>query len=116
MFVEEKRQGEITTKYDEETWRQVLSAAADFLETRLGGWCQGCLMDCMGQVCMLGAITMAPQTWRIPMGLRDSQVRSQAQQKMSKFLGMLAHRWNDEPGRTKEEVITALRACAAGNK
>jgi hypothetical protein len=111
MFVEEKREGEVTVV---EPWRQALFDAADFLAS--GEWCQGYSVDNWGRMCLLGAINTAPQTWRTPMGLRDSEVRSHAQQKMSKFLCMLAHRWNDEPGRTKEEVIAALRACATGNK
>jgi hypothetical protein len=109
MFVDEKREGEITVI---EPWRQVLFGAADFLENKFGGWCQRYLMDWMGQVCLIGAITTVPQTWQTPMGLRDYEVRHHAHYRMNKFLGMPAHSWNDALGRTKEEVVDALRNCA----
>jgi hypothetical protein len=106
MFVETKREGEAMEK-----WQQILLTAADLLEQH--GWIQGHRRTNRGR-CVLGAIDFH---W--------DQVNEV--DKWNALTKILAHinlftqdntwslaAWNDEPGRTKAEVITALRAAAKG--
>jgi hypothetical protein len=108
MFVETKREGESEAK-TLERWRQILINAADKIEKY--GWIQGSLVTNRG-VCVLGALG----GWGMAEGYECDANRK-----------LLAHinlsspdnpwslaAWNDEPGRTKAEVLTALREAARG--
>jgi len=83
----------------------VLDKAADVIVER--GWCQGQFRNSAGQVCALAAVHTAarttPFTW----------VADEALGIIRKRVGMSVAYWNDAPERTADEVITALRECAA---
>lgn len=84
---------------------EVLRRAADIIERR--GWCQNDYQD-GAAVCILGALRLAIT------GNTDNhsdRVHNPAE-RLAKNLGQAPWVWNDEPGRTKEEVIAALRSAA----
>jgi hypothetical protein len=84
---------------------QKLRAAADLLAT--GGWVQ-CVTYSLDRHCMVGAIAATPDT-------QDDQLYPVAVKAVSEHLGIAGHhlaRWNDQPGRTAEQVIAALRETA----
>jgi hypothetical protein len=108
MFVETKREGEVKVQ---EPWRQILIGAADALEQH--GWIQGALQTNRGR-CVLGAIGA---NW----GLTTDADKCDAAAKFLAHINLLSQddpwglaAWNDEPGRTKGEVVTALREAAKG--
>ena len=83
------------------TTREVYLRAADLIEER--GWCQG-KFGTDDRLCILGAIFAAEREWHRSIGL-DA-------------LRMVIGRdvivpWNDQEGRTQEEVVSALREAAA---
>lgn len=67
------------------------------------GWCQGVGTDAQGQMCIMGCLLKA-----------SGHDAIQAVKLANKLRSSLDHlslvRWNDAPGRTKEEVIAALEA------
>ncbi len=85
----------------------VLRKAADLIDER--GWLQGQNFDADGRCCAFWALGKAAGKQR---GLRPIY---------DQFAGYLHARnprwrevssWNDAPGRTKEQVVAALRECA----
>jgi hypothetical protein len=99
MFVEEKRVGEIPLFIA--PWQQNLLDAADLLDKR--GWCQLSGKNNKGEACTQWAIAFTA----------DNEPRwLQAAAHFQAFLGEPVWSYNDEPGRKKEEVTAALRACA----
>src|SRR6516164_3781777 len=87
---------------------QLLWDAADLLER--DGWCQREFEDAQGRYCLVGAINRA-----LPLEVRQDlaeDLLEAAEMHMSKFVGADPMRWNDRPGRTKEEVISALRRAS----
>lgn len=103
-------------------YAEALEAAADHIQR---GWCQGLYGDGEGRVCLGGAVAvqcgrtvdrsyLEPHGWRIVDGVT---VRTVANDRANKALGYLSmaqpERWNDEAGRTKDEVVRALRVAAA---
>jgi hypothetical protein len=92
---------------------QDLRAAAEVL--RRDGWTQG-FMHCDGKHCALGAVEVVvdPDT-NDDEGWDDEQNRRFAD--AAKLLRRVTGEsqivdWNDDPGRTAEEVIAALEAAA----
>jgi hypothetical protein len=79
---------------------EVLLRAVDLIEER--GWCQHKLRSSEGSICTEQAIREAsPGVWRLPL------------MHFAAFLGEAeVHHWNDDRGRTKEEVVSALRQAA----
>jgi len=81
---------------------EVLLGAAEYIEKF--GWKQRDFGDDGGPRCMLGAVmSQCKNTY--------TDIMSAAQlhlQRQGKFMS-----WNDSPGRTKAEVIDALRSAAA---
>ena len=77
-------------------WQTVLFDAADYIEQH--GWCQHRLRD-GDKVCAIGAI-----------GFLVKNI--EAIGRFRSFLGGRIDTWNDTVGRTKDEVVAALRACA----
>lgn len=73
----------------------VFNRAADLLER--DGWCQGKYWMDDGRCCLVGAamrMGATPECW----------------QELSRRTGVLHPQyWNDEPGRTVEEVLAVLR-------
>lgn len=81
---------------------KTLLKAADYIEKH--GWCQGKWRNDAGEVCAYGAISSVE---------RCGLVRSGAAWRLGRFLNVVSVAgWNDQPDRTKEEVIAALRAAA----
>lgn len=85
---------------------QVLLDAADYIERH--GWCQYIVEDNQGRVCIGGAISAAASN------SDQDDLYVYALVRLDKYLHSykLVPFWNDTPGRTKEEVIAALRAAA----
>lgn len=93
-----------TTKLDEVSL--TLLRAADYIEER--GWCQLRYHTRAGHVCAYGAILSIEG---------DISVRRKAEVRFSRFHDVLSmENYNDAPGRTKEEVVAALRAAAYGGE
>jgi hypothetical protein len=85
------------------TVRDVLHRAADLLEEF--GWCQGRAgSKADGAMCAGGAVIEAVADFRNGPNFWTTWSRF-----CEKYRGTS---WNDAPGRTKEEVVTALREAA----
>ena len=89
-----------------------LLKAAEYIEEH--GWCQYDLFDEVNRACLDGAIIRSSNNFSL---IREIE----AQERVAKFLGAnlskrsalgFIHVWNDAPGRTKEEVVAALRGAA----
>ncbi len=92
-----------------ESWRAVLLIAADFMEQR--GFCQDEEEDEAGRVCLNGAITLAymamPREQRPPpLLVAEALNRHLGPSGAYGFID-----WNDQPGRTQEEAVAALRGA-----
>ena len=61
------------------------------------GWCQGAMVDSTGRICAFQAV------------IQVYGYGSPEESRVSELLHGPITRWNDAPGRTKEEVIEALR-------
>lgn len=83
----------------------VLLKAAAYIEEH--GWCQNSLITDDGKVCAMGAIHMICGG-----GLLPCPTFYAAKERLEQCTESLLSKWNDTPGRTKEEVIAALRAAA----
>lgn len=78
-----------------------LLKAADYIEEH--AWCQGTIEDSAGRVCLVGALTKVGG-WESYATVTDD---------LSHVLGNTnIVRWNNTPGRTKAEVVAALRGAA----
>jgi len=86
-----------------EPWRRILWDAAELIERK--GWVQAAHWIPGEGYCAMGAILAFNNH------LRSSDARP-AKQKLRHHLRKSIHSWNDERGRTKEEVLTALRTVA----
>jgi len=91
----------------------ILRQAAAVLESK--GWCQGMMHGIGGTCCMLGAITTA--AWAEPHdghAVRRIAERERACTMVVQLLrGRAISEWNDEPGRTKEQVVAKLLEAAS---
>lgn len=84
--------------------RKVLLEAADCLEEY--GWVQGCLHK-DGRVCMMGAIA------EVNAGCGCDPVSVEVVARLTKVTGGVPPaKWNDDPKRTKAQVVRALRRAA----
>ena len=96
MYVEEKKPGE--TEIDEAG--KILLDAADYIERH--GWCQGAHENGQGEVCAMAAIYHCYRRGDLT-----------AMRRLQNYVGSrYVGDWNDAPGRTKEQVVEALRAAA----
>lgn len=109
-----------------EPWRQELLDAAERIRQR--GWCQRQFSDLDGRVCAIGSIANFNANGTIdqlnPCTNLISAAGKTAIIKLSKYLlngrsqsfrewpGAIISIWNDEPGRTAEEVIAAFEGAA----
>lgn len=91
------------------TARDVLLAAADRIEIR--GHCQGA-SEIDGRCCVIGALDRTTS---------DPALYNKATAMLCRYIGAPADHWfarivtwNDAPGRTAAEVISALRGAAGG--
>ena len=118
MFVEHKEAGEFTTPALDEASRLLLKAAA-LLEEH--GWCQHERSNA-GRHCVLGALDEAAggdRNWghkdeRAPWWGAVQRLVSAVGATHPIGINWAAANWNNQPGRTKEEVIAKLRAVALG--
>lgn len=101
-----------------ETVANNLRKAANIIEQR--GLFKGDFIDPDSRaVCILGAINVAKYGVASPraldqLGIERQSVYATAEARVMKdFLNGSPDSWNDMPERTKEEVINALRDCAA---
>lgn len=95
-----------------EQWRQDLLAAADWLEAN--EWCQGVAVRSDGARCAAGALS----------GVTDGASSNAYWTALAHLAGFITGcayetaipfdvpHYNNEPGRTKDEVISTMRACA----
>jgi hypothetical protein len=99
-----------------QTWQLVLFEAANYIEAN--GWCQHASQNA-GHICLYAAIETICRKIEGPLA-PDEKATSlylNAATRMAKFLGVLnAAVWNDAPGRTQDEVIAVMRACANSGK
>jgi hypothetical protein len=77
-------------------WRKGLLRAVDYIDRH--GWCQH-VGTINGRVCTLMAMFMVGCT-------------NAAYGAMAQFVGGPIDEWNNAPGRTKQEVVAALRRAA----
>lgn len=99
---------------------EILVQAADLIEER--GWNQGDYVNDCGGLCTFGALYIA--VGLTPAFIRTDEadqralaaltVVDEAAQALRQHVGrdVGISEWNDAPGRTKAEVVTALRAAA----
>jgi hypothetical protein len=89
---------------------QVLLKAADYIEKH--GWCQKEAFSPDGRACMLGGIYAACGGEFREAGLIDTPPNyDKAVERIVKFAPELGG-WNDQPHRTKNEVVAVLRKAA----
>lgn len=115
MFVEHKEVGEVK---ELDAVSNLLLKAAALIEKH--GWCQNRLEDQQGRMCLRGAIGMAAAgNAHFFHGGEWVGVAKEADQRVHNAIsggkawecpGM----WNNERGRTQEEVVAKLRAVALG--
>lgn len=82
--------------------------AADYIEQH--GWCQKVLQDMDGKVCLLGALSFGGADGMCSVRLVEQVGRYLKRKGLTKRGTAVV--WNDKPGRTKEEVVAALRGAA----
>lgn len=81
--------------------RKILVDAAFYIEEH--GWCQAAAISARGEVCIAQAMQMVS---------RSFEDRCAAHETLNRFIGQYVVMWNDAPGRTKKEVVMALREAA----
>ena len=82
--------------------KEVRERAAQLIEEC--GWSQGCYVSDAGGYCISGALGRASNADRL------SGLGTPAYREIERELDVhLLDHWNDEPGRTVEEVLAALR-------
>lgn len=93
---------------------KVLLRAADYIEEH--GWCQNEMHTLDGSACLEGAIQYAisGRLMRFDEGLESANLFCDALTRIDLAVDRPAFKWNDAPGRTKEEVVAKLREVALG--
>lgn len=84
------------------TTKELRTAAADYIESH--GWIQGMWNTTDGAVCMVGALAQAV-SGRAPRKAATTELRRELC--LGEYTTLIS--WNDRPGRTKDEVLAALR-------
>ena len=102
------------------TYSDILLAAADCLQTN--GWIQGNTSRCTGESCAQGAIRIAIAGNAYPFMSRSKQTKTyhDLHYKICNYLDsrygslkyLQLHQWNDEAGRSKEQVIDLFHHLA----
>lgn len=85
----------------EEAWQKALLDAANHIEAH--GWCQRQSSRNDGATCMIGAIAKV---------CVYSKPYTRAIGQLHRLVGKWPEKWNDQPERTKEEVIAMLHKAA----
>lgn len=85
---------------------EVFDKAIQIIETQ--GWCQGVSTDPNGSVCAARAIGLAVKT-----GVENGRDLAKLYAVMAAKEAGVQHlyRWNDAPGRVRDEVIALFRTC-----
>lgn len=95
-----------SAKLDEAS--KLLLKAADLIERR--GWCQNHYASQDGRLCYLGALKTV---LGVPLDGVSHPLIGEAGLRMSKAVGRpCVWQWNDDTGRTQEEVVSKMRAVA----
>lgn len=91
---------------------QVLRRAVEIIDER--GWCQGEYEDGAGRVCARGAIHVAigGAPYVDPLSLEKNKFIWEVRCLVVDLIGEGLAVWNDEPGRTVEQVRHALLTAA----
>jgi hypothetical protein len=110
MFVDEKRQGEVTVT---EPWRQVLLDAADLIDRH--GWCQKTAQNAKGNICAKQAIFLALGVNGKSLEPLNTILWNGVTHSFGSFLNQRIAVFNDE-AKSVEEVTSALRKCAREGK
>lgn len=99
---------------------KLLLRAASLIETH--GWCQYNVCDERGRMCVNGALLKAytgSPDWPDDQSVAsNSYPPAIASRRLAMAVGVLANHasvWNNEDARTKDEVISKLRAAALGH-
>jgi hypothetical protein len=109
-------------RHDLPEWKRILLRAHEIIEER--GWCQLALLEDDGSVCLEGAVMLAsgvallenpachitPRGGEAEMASAMNAIRMLRQRLTS--AGDVAD-WNDEHGRTKDEVLKLIRDTVA---
>jgi len=94
--------------------QEILNSAADLLEK--DGWCQGYPNNALGQRCALGAIWdvehYGPEAGQAEDLVRQLITKKRYGGTVSATYPLAISTWNDQPGRTAQEVIAVLREAA----
>ena len=108
-------------RHDLPEWKRILLRAHEIIEDR--GWCQLTLQADDGRVCLQGAVMLASgvELLRGPTGLITPASREACMASAMNAIRMLEQRltsgevweWNDEPGRTADEVLRLIRDTVA---
>lgn len=104
MLFDTKWDKSIEAPVELESWRGALLKAADIIRRR--GWCQH-QASSHGRVCLLGALSVA--TGGKPSTMKGD-IFCEAERKLCD--NGFHPAWNDNVGRTKAEVISALEETA----
>lgn len=91
------------------TKNDYIDSVIEILETR--GWCQGRLCDAEGRLCAIGAVLETDKrlirnlSTYCPDPYHRSMLYYEVRRELDgKMINESLQRWNDTPGRTKEEV------------
>jgi hypothetical protein len=107
MFVEEKQ---ATAPVVVDAIGDILLKAADLIER--DGWCQNSYWGPNGEHCALGAIQCSVSGC-VSECLDHNYFVIRAKNRFKEFVGIdHIQNWNDASGRTKEDVVTAMRGAA----
>ena len=92
---------------------QTLAMASYLIQTR--GWCQHRLYGSNGSMCAVGAIRQASRRF-FTLGPVDRQLYLDSLQRVSdRVFPLGVATWNDQPWRTREQVIGTLREAGRWN-
>lgn len=105
----------------EELIEQVITEITD------RGWCQGRQENESGEVCLMGGFVYALQHFSVPMVItsseeiadwqnsRECRVYEDAMRRLRQVINSMSiPNWNDDYGRSQEDVILALKEAAHG--
>ena len=93
-----------------EEWQRILFQAADLIDHL--GLAQHTLEDLDGRLCLTGAMMTAGRNGVLHSYLKDDADLGKAINAMQARHNLSMVGWNNEPGRTDEEVVKDLREAA----
>jgi hypothetical protein len=105
MFVEDKSSGETPV---DDIGRLILQAA-ELIERK--GWCQFKTSNALGEHCLVGAVCALNYQYDAAFARIGRFALANGIWTEETGFG----KWNDDPSRTKQDVVNLLRAAAYGN-